>query len=70
MREELKQTIEIVASHPKTTVGAYALFTSNIWLDYGEPVLKALTLILGTLALFLLVVKHILDIKKELSKKD
>jgi len=65
MKKEIAEAIEAVASHPKVSMGITAIFTSNVWLDYGEPILKGLTLILGTIVLGLLVIKHILDIKKE-----
>lgn len=70
MKEEIKQTIEAVSSHPKTALVVTAFFTSNAWLDYGEPLIKGLTTIVGLGVLILLFVKHALDIKKELSKKD
>ena len=65
MKEELKQTIEAIASHPKVSMGITAMFTSNVWLDYGEPIIKGVTSVLGLTVLILLIVKHILDIKKE-----
>ena len=65
MNESIKQTAEAVASHPKVAMGVTAMFTSNVWLDYGEPIIKALTSFLGLTVLVLLIVKHILDIKKD-----
>ena len=65
MREEIKQVVEAVASHPKLSVAVTAMFTSNVWLDYGEPIVKGLTSFLGLIVLGLLIVKHVLDIKKE-----
>ena len=65
MSEGIKQTVEAVANHPKVAIGVTAMFTSNAWLDYGEPIIKALTSLLGLAVLVLLIVKHILDIKKE-----
>ena len=48
-----------------------AAVTSNVWLDYGEPAVKVVTSLLGLTVLVLLVIKHILDIKKEhFSHKD
>ena len=65
MKEEVKQVIETIASHPKVSMGITAMFTSNVWMDYGEPIIKALTSFLGVTVLVLLIIKHILDIKKE-----
>lgn len=70
MKEELKQTAEAIASHPKVSMGVTAMFTSNVWLDYGEPIIKGLTSFLGLIVLGLLIVKHVLDIKKEHFTKD
>lgn len=65
MNEQAKQVAETIVSHPKVAVGVTALFTSNVWLDYGEPIIKALTSFLGLTVLVLLIIKHALDIKKE-----
>ena len=65
MKEEARQLIETIASHPKVSMGITAMFTSNVWLDYGEPIIKALTSFLGLTVLVLLIIKHALDIKKE-----
>jgi len=65
MKNETKDLINDVASHPKVAVAVTAAFTSNVWLDYGEPILQGITSILGLVVLGLLVVKHALDIKKE-----
>ena len=64
MRESAKQAVEAIASHPKASTGIVAIFTSNVWLDYGEPIIKGLTSIFGLVVLILLIVKHALDIKK------
>lgn len=65
MNEATKQAIETIASNPKITAVVTATVTSNVWLDYGEPAVKVVTSLLGVTVLILLVVKHILDIKKE-----
>lgn len=65
MNETTKQAIETIASNPKVTTVLTAAVTSNVWLDYGEPIVKIVTSILGVTVLVLLVVKHALDIKKE-----
>lgn len=70
MKEEIKHTIEVVASHPKTTVAITTFFTSHVWMSYGEPIIKALTSVIGLCVLVALFVKHVLDIKKELKNKD
>jgi hypothetical protein len=65
MNETTKQAIETIASNPKVTTLITATVTSNVWLDYGEPAVKVITSLLGLTVLILLVVKHVLDIKKE-----
>lgn len=71
MKEEAKQIAEAVASHPKTATAVVALSNVNVWwLDYGEPIVKALTGILGLVVIALLILKHALDIKKEHFTKD
>lgn len=71
MNETTKQAIETIASNPKVTTVLTAAVTSNVWLDYGEPIVKIVTSLLGLTVLVLLVVKHALDIKKEhFSHKD
>ena len=71
MNETTKQALETIASNPKVTTVLTAAVTSNVWLDYGEPIVKIVTSLLGLTVLVLLVVKHALDIKKEhFSHKD
>jgi len=71
MNETTKQAVETIASNPKVTTLLTAAVTSNVWLDYGEPMVKIVTSLLGVTVLVLLVIKHILDIKKEhFSHKD
>jgi hypothetical protein len=65
MNETTKQAIEAIASNPKVITLITATVTSNVWLDYGEPAVKVITSLLGLTVLILLVVKHVLDIKKE-----
>ena len=68
MKEEIKQTIEAVSSHPKAAIVVTGVFTSNVWLDYGEPVIKGLTSIVGLAVLIALLVQRILEIKKSLAE--
>ncbi len=70
MSDEIKHTIEVLATHPKTTVVVTAFFTSNVWIDYAEPAIRALTSVVGLAVLIALFIKHVLDIKKSLSNKD
>ena len=66
MKESIKQTIEAIASHPKTSVAVAAASNANVWwMDYAEPLIKGITSVLGLTVLILLVIKHVLDIKKE-----
>lgn len=71
MKEEIKQTAEAIASHPKTAVAVTGLANLNVWwLDYGEPLIKALTSIAGLIVVILLMIKHSLDLKDRISKKN
>ena len=70
MKEEIKQATEVIASHPKTTIVVTGFFTSHAWLDYGEPLVKGVTSIIGLAVLVALLVKHVLDIKNSLKKDD
>ena len=71
MNENTRQVVEVVTSHPKVSVALVAASQANIrWMDYAEPYIKDITNILGVVVLALLVVKHVIDIKNSLSKKD
>jgi ABC-type sulfate transport system permease subunit len=70
MKEEIKQAVEIVSTHPKTTVAITTFFTSHVWINYGEPMIKAATSVIGLCVLVALLIKHVLDIKNALSGKD
>jgi len=70
MKEEIKQAAEAVASHPKVSLAITAAFTSNAWLDYGEPIIKGLTSIAGLVVVTLLAIKHFIDIRKEWKNKN
>lgn len=70
MKEEIKQTAEVIASHPKTAVAVTGLANAHVyWIDYGEPIVKALTSVIGLVVIILLAIKHFLDIKQHVSKK-
>ncbi len=69
MKEEIKQTAEAIANHPKTAVAVTGLANLNVWwLDYGEPLIKALTSLVGLAVVVLLMIKHFLDLKDRISK--
>lgn len=70
MKEEIKQVAEVVATHPKASLFMTAVFTSNVWLDYGEPLVRAITSIGGMCVVIFLAIKHFLDLKKEWKNKD
>ena len=70
MSEKIRQTVEAVSSHPKASLVITAAFTSNVWLDYGEPIIRGLTSIIGLVVVTLLAIKHIIDLRKEWKNKD
>ena len=45
-------------------LGIAAFFTSHLWLDYGEPVIKGLGTILGLVVVCMVIYKLYLEIKK------
>ena len=71
MTETAKQLAETIVSHPKVSMALVAVSQANVrWMDYAEPYIKDITTILGVTVLFLLVIKHAIDIAKSLSNKD
>ncbi len=70
MPSEIKQAVEAAASHPKASLAVTAAFTSNVWLDYGQPIIQALTSIVGLVVVSMLAVKHFLDLRQALKNKD
>lgn len=68
MKETIKQVTELAVAHPKTSLVVTSLFTSHAWLDYGEPIIKALTSIFGLCVIIAILTKHILDIKKSIKE--
>ena len=70
MGEKIRQAVEAASSHPKASLVITAAFTSNAWLDYGEPIIKGLTSIVGLVVVTLLAIKHFIDLKKEWNSKD
>ena len=69
--EKLRQLADAVASHPKTaTVVVTGMANFNVWFADYEPFAKFITSILGIVLVTVLIVKHVLDIKKELTHKD
>ena len=71
MSETVKQLAETIVSHPKVSVALVAASQANVrWMDYAEPYIKDITNILGVTVLFLLVIKHVIDIVKSLKSND
>jgi len=70
MRDTIKQVAETVMTHPKSAFVVTTMFTSHAWLNYGEPLIKALTSILGLFVIIAILVKHVIDIKKSINKSD
>ena len=69
--EKIRQVVDVVASHPKTaTVVVTGMANFNVWFANYEPIAKFITSILGIVLVTVLIIKHILDIKKDLTSKD
>lgn len=65
MSDTSKHVIEAISTNPKVSIAVVGFFTSNAWLDYGEPAIKGLTAIVGFLVLCMVAVKHYRDLKKD-----
>lgn len=71
MSGEIKQAANEIASHPKVAIGLAAFFTSHLWIDYGEPVIKGVGTILGLVVVCMVIYKLHLEIKKlKINDKD
>ncbi len=70
MPSEIKEAVEAAVTHPKSSLVVTAAFTSNVWLDYGQPIIQALTSVVGLVVVSMLAVKHFLDLKNTLKNKD
>jgi hypothetical protein len=65
MKEELRQTTEAIASHPKTAVAVAAGANFNSWwLSWGSPIVDAVTSILGIVLVSVLIRYHWQNTKK------
>ena len=69
MKEEIKEMVEVIGNHPKSSALLTAAFTSNVWLDYGLPTVQGLTSIVGLVVLILLAAKHATDLYKTWKSK-
>ena len=69
MSGEIKNAISEAASHPKVTLAVTAAFTSNVWLDYGLPVVQGITTIGGMVVVVALAGGRILDFLEKLDKR-
>ncbi len=64
MAEEIKQAVEAVINHPKSSIAVTTFFTSHVWIDYGFPTLQALTSIVGFAVVVTIFIKNSMDIYK------
>ena len=62
---DTKQLITEISTNPKVTIAIVGFFTSNAWLDYGEPAIKGMTAIVGFIVLCLVAVRHFRALKKD-----
>ncbi|PHR55925.1 MAG: hypothetical protein COA43_14495 [Robiginitomaculum sp.] len=60
---EIKQAANDILAHPKVALGITAFFTSHLWLDYGEPLVRGVGTILGLVVVFMVIYKIHLEIK-------
>ena len=69
--DKARQAVDAVVSHPKTaTVVVTGMANFNVWFANYEPIAKFVTSLLGIVLVSVLIVKHVIDITKEFSKKD
>lgn len=75
LKDELKSAAEAVSSHPKTSsllTGVIAWVNAH-WVDWGQPIVNALTSIAGLILIVILIKKHYTEeklAKKKLAEKD
>lgn len=70
LKDSAKEAMEAVANHPKASLVVTAAFTSNVWLDYGLPIVQGVTSIAGMFVVILLAIKHSADVYKIWKNKD
>ena len=66
----MKQATETLANHPKVSLAVTAAFTSNVWLDYGLPIIQGVTTIAGMFVVVCLAIKHFIDLKNQWQGRD
>jgi hypothetical protein len=67
--EKIKHIVDVVASHPKTaTVVVTGMANFNVWFANYEPIAKLITSALGIILVSVLIVKHVIDIRKSLKE--
>lgn len=63
MGYEIKSIVTEIISHPKTSLTIAGLANLNVWwADYGEPIAKIITSVLGIVLVSMLIIKHAIDI--------
>lgn len=71
MKEGVNQTVEVIASHPKTAVPVAAASNFNTWwLDWGSPIVDAITSILGIVLVSVLIRYHWQNTKKVINENE
>ena len=69
MNDKLKDIADAVVTHPKTSTAIVAGVTNfNVWFAHYEPVIKFATSMMGLVLVSVLIVKHVIDIRRELKK--
>ena len=63
MSNEIKHLASDALASPKIALGITAFFTSHLWLDYGEPMIRGVGSILGFIVVCMVVYKVYLEIK-------
>jgi len=63
MKESVKEITEAVANNPKLSLAVTTALTSNVWVDWGMPIVQGVTSIFGMIVVILLAIKHGNDVK-------
>lgn len=63
MSNEIKHIASDALASPKIAIGITAFFTSHLWLDYGEPLIRGIGTILGLVVVCMVIYKLCLEIK-------
>lgn len=69
MKDEARQTIEAIASHPKTAVLVTGMLNVNVWYANYEPLAKFISTAIGIALALVLLIKHTVELYRSFKTK-